>query len=87
MNKTENPIKNNRIIEDSTFALRLLNFALYVRISDAYSEDEKKSMIHYATKLLNYQIKTVTDKIEKGYLDRCNAYEKLKEGLEFIDKV
>lgn len=38
----ENPIKENRIVKDKTFALRLLGFALDVDCADACSEDEKR---------------------------------------------
>lgn len=82
----DNPIKENRIVKDYTFALRLLNFALTTRCSDPCSEDEKESMISYSTTLLKYQIETVTDQYEIDYLERCNAKEKLKKGLVFLGK-
>ena len=41
----DNPIKENRIVKDHTFALRLLSFALDTQCGDACSEDEKESMI------------------------------------------
>ena len=31
----ENPIKDNRIVKDKTFALRLLDFALDINCADA----------------------------------------------------
>ena len=80
----ENPIKDNRIVKDKTFALRLLGFALDTNCADACSEDEKESMISYSTTLLKYQIQTATDKEEIDYLERCNAKEKLKKGLMFL---
>ena len=80
----ENPIKDNRIVNDKTFALRLLGFALDTNCADACSEDEKESMISYSTTLLKYQIQTATDKEEIDYLERCNAKEKLKKGLMFL---
>ena len=80
----ENPIKDNRIVKDKTFALRLLSFALSTSCGDACSEDEKESIISYSTDLLKYQIQTATDQNEKDYLDRCNAKAKLKEGLKFL---
>ena len=80
----ENPIKDNRIVKDKTFALRLLSFALDVDCADACSEDEKESMISYATSLLKHQIKTATEKDELDYLERCNAKERLKKGLMFL---
>ncbi|MGH1338581.1 MAG: hypothetical protein ACRBFS_20875 [Aureispira sp.] len=80
----KNPIKENRIVKDHTFALRLLSFALDSQCGDASSEDEKESMISYSTSLLKYQIETVTAQNEKDYLKRCNAKAKLKEGLKFL---
>ena len=80
----ENPIKDNRIVKDKTFALRLLGFALDTNCADACSEDEKESMISYSTTLLKYQIQTATDKEEIDYLERCNAKEKLKKGFMFL---
>lgn len=69
---------------DKTFALRFLNFASSVSASDACGEDEKESMISYASKLLKHQIDTATDQDEIDYLDRCNAKEKLKKALLFL---
>lgn len=80
----ENPIKENRIVKDKTFALRLLGFALDTNCFDACGEYEKESMISYSTTLLKYQIQTATDKDEIDYLERCNAKEKLKKGLMFL---
>jgi hypothetical protein len=82
----ENPIKDNRIIKDITFALRLLNFALETQCADACSEDEKESMISYSTSLLKYQIETATDQYELDYLEKCNSKERLKRGLKFLRK-
>jgi len=82
----KNPIKDNRIVKDHTFALRLLSFALDIQCGDACGEDEKESMISYSTSLLKYQIETVTDQNEKDYLERCNAKARLKVGLKFIGK-
>ena len=80
----KNPIKDNRIVKDKTFALRLLCFALSSSCTDACSEDEKESMISYSTSLLKYQIDTATEQDEIDYLERCNAKEKLKKGLTYI---
>ena len=81
----ENPIKDNRIVKDKTFALRLLSFALETNcLSDPCSEDEKESMISYSTSLLKYQIETVTDQNEIDYLERCDAKARLKKGLKFL---
>ena len=80
----KNPIKDNRIVKDKTFALRLLGFALNTNCNDACSEDEKNSMISYSIILLKYQIDTATEQDEIDYLERCNAKDKLKKGLKFI---
>ena len=81
----DNPIKDNRIVKDKTFALRLLSFALETNCADACSEDEK-SMISYSTSLLKYQIETAAEIHETTYLERCNAKAKLKKGLKFLGK-
>lgn len=80
----ENPIKDNRLVKDKTFALRLLTFALETNCDDACSEDEKESMISYSTNLLRYQIETATEIHEITYLERCNAKERLQKGLKFL---
>ena len=80
----ENPIKDNRIVKDKTFALRLLGFALDINCADACGEDEKESMVSYSTSLLKYQIETATEQDEIDYLERFNAKDRLKKGLKFI---
>jgi hypothetical protein len=80
----ENPIIDNRIVKDETFALRLLGFALDTDCADACGEDEKESMISYSTSLLKYQIETAVERDEILYLERCNAKEKLQRGLKFL---
>lgn len=81
----ENPIKDNRLVRDKTFAIRLLSFAFYTNASrDASSEDEKESMISYSCKLLEYQIETATDEEEISYLERVSARLKLKEAQKWL---
>lgn len=80
----KNPIKDNRIVRDKTFALRLLVFAFETDCSDACSEDEKESMIYYSSKLLEYQIETATDEYEIDYLERCNARQLLNRAKKFL---
>jgi len=82
--KISNPIKDNRIVVDKTFALRFLDFVLKVNCSDACSEDEKESMISYSTDLLEYQIETAVEDHENEYLERCNAESILKKGFKFL---
>ena len=87
----KNPIKDNRVV-DKTFATRLLRFAESISVADACGSDEKDSMISYATRLLRYQIETVSDKEEKDYLNRVGVYDKYKakritteDGVEVIE--
>ena len=70
----DNPIKENRIVKDITFATRLLGFAEDVSVADACSEDEKESMVSYATSLLRYQVKTAIDEAEINYLKRVGVW-------------
>jgi hypothetical protein len=74
----KNPIINNRLVKDKTFATRLLHFAESIKVSDACGSDEKDSMISYATNLLTYQIETATDKEEKDYLNRVGVFQKYR---------
>lgn len=81
----ENPIKNNRIVEDKTFALRMLSFFLELPCQgDAASEEEKESMISYSSKLLKYQMKTAEDIEEINYLERCGANGLLCKSKNFL---
>lgn len=70
-----NPIKDNRIACDSTFATRFLSFAKSVKVNDACSYNEKESMIHYAKTLLRHQCRTATDQSEIDYLERVGVYQ------------
>lgn len=69
-----NPIKNNRLVSDKTFAIRLKNFVENVRVNDPCSEDEQKYLLKIANRLLRYQIETVSDKEEINYLERLNLF-------------
>ena len=80
----KNPIIDNRIVRDKTFAIRLLGFAFDVQCSDACGEDEKESMISYSSRLLEYQIETATDVNEIEYLKRVDADKKLKKAKKFL---
>ena len=85
-NSKDDPIKDNRIVQDKTFAIRLLGFALDTQCSDPCSEDEKGSMVSYATSLLKHQIETATEIGEITYLEKCNAELELKKGLKFLGR-
>lgn len=70
--KFVNPIKNNRIISDKTFAIRFKEFIKNVTVNDACSFDEKEYFLNIANQLLKYQIQTVTNEEEIDYLKRLN---------------
>lgn len=64
-----NPIKNNRIVNDITFAIRFRNFIRDTNVSDAMSEEEKEYLLRVAEDLLHYQIETAIDESELRYLE------------------
>ena len=66
----ENPIKDNRIVSDTTFALRLKNFIEKVNTCDQPSEEEKEYLLKVAEKLIAYQIQTVRTKEELEYFKK-----------------
>lgn len=68
----DNPIKDNRIISNKTFAIRLKNFIKDTVVNDACSADEQEYLLNVANRLLNYQISTATDKEEINYLKSLN---------------
>lgn len=68
----ENPIIDNRIVNDHTFALRLKNFISKVEVNDLPSEEEKNYLLYVADKLIRYQKITVMTKSEKEYLKQNN---------------
>ena len=68
----ENPIKENRLVNDQTFAIRLKRFIDKVDVCDLPGEEEKEYLLQVADKLINYQCVTVSDECEKEYLKRLN---------------
>ena len=64
-----NPIKNNRIVNDVTFAIRFRNFIRDTNVNDAISDEEKEYLLMIAENLLHYQIETATDESELKYLE------------------
>jgi hypothetical protein len=72
----DNPIKNNRIVSNYSFAVRLKSFIEDVQVNDACAEEEKEAMLNTANELLNYQIETATHKEEIAYLENLNLYPK-----------
>ena len=70
-----NPIKNNRLVNDKTFAIRFKNFIETVTLNDACSFEEKEYLLSVANQLLKYQIQTATDESEIDYLKRLNLWQ------------
>ena len=68
----ENPIIDNRIVNDYTFALRLKNFISNFEVNDLPDEEEKEYLLHVADKLIRYQKLTVMTKGETEYLKQNN---------------
>ena len=66
----ENPIIDNRIVNDTTFAIRLKAFVEKVQVCDCMSEEEKGYIQRVSIKLIKYQVETATDKEEVNYLKR-----------------
>lgn len=66
----KNPIKDNRIVNDTTFAIRLKSFIDKVDVCDCASEEEKEYLQRVAVKLIKYQVETSTDEEEVNYLKR-----------------
>lgn len=67
-----NPIVDNRIVSDSTFAVRFKYFIQHIpneyRLSDPITYEECDYMEHVADRLLKYQKQTATNEWEINYL-------------------
>lgn len=70
----ENPIKNNRLVSDQTFAIRLNNFLKDLQVNDASSFEEKEYFQTVANDLIRYQCLTASEKEEINYLIMMNVY-------------
>ena len=70
----ENPIIDNRIVNDTTFAIRLKMFVEDVQACDCMSEEEKDYILMVANNLIKYQVKTATDEEEVNYLKRLGLW-------------
>ena len=64
----DNPIKDNRIVSDMTFAVRLKNFIDNVEACDCPGEEEKEYLQSVANELIKHQVETATDEEEIKYL-------------------
>lgn len=67
-----NPIIENRLVNDKTFALRLLNFIKNVDTTDLPSTEEKQYLIRVAENLIKWQKRTAYDQEEINYLRNNN---------------
>ena len=65
-----NPIKDNRIVNDMTFASRLILFLEDTQVCDQMSEEEKEYLMRVAKRLFEYKKLTATQKGEIDYLKR-----------------
>lgn len=70
----ENPIKNNRLVSDQTFAIRLNNFLKDLQVNDVSSLEEKEYFQTVANDLIRYQCLTASEKEEINYLIMVNVY-------------
>lgn len=68
MPQDNNPIKDNRIVCDQTFAARLKSFLEDVEVCDCPGEEEKEYLQSVAVELLKYQVETASDEDEINYL-------------------
>lgn len=62
-----NPIIDNRIVSDKTFAIRLYKFLDSIQVNDIASEEEKEYLLRVASRLLAYQRSTITSTSEREY--------------------
>lgn len=70
----ENPIIDNRIVNDTTFAVRLKSFIDRVDVCDCMGEEEKEYIQMVATKLIKYQVETAETQDEINYLKRIGVW-------------
>lgn len=70
----QNPIKNNRIVFDQTFAIRLKHFMDGVTCCDCAGEEEKEYFQMVANRLVKYQVETATDESEINYLKNIGLW-------------
>lgn len=62
-----NPIIDNRIVSDKTFAVRLYKFVDSVDVADMAGEEEKEYILGVAKRLIAHQKATITIDAEKDY--------------------
>ena len=74
-----NPIKDNRIVNDMTFAIRLYDFIKQVNVCDMASEEEQEYLMRVAKRLFEYQKQTATQQGEIHYLKRVSYEQRTTE--------
>lgn len=62
-----NPIIDNRIVSDKTFAIRLYNFLNAVQVNDMAGEEEKEYLLEVARRLIAHQKATINTAAESDY--------------------
>lgn len=73
LENVNNPIIDNRVVNDYTFALRLKLFLENLEVNDLPGEEEKEHLLSIANKLIDWQKLTVLNNTEKEYLKRNNV--------------
>jgi len=67
-----NPILENRVVNDLTFATRFNSFLSDIQVNDCASNEELEYLKRVAKRLLLHQANTAVEKEEKDYLNRCH---------------
>lgn len=62
-----NPIIDNRIVCDKTFAIRLYNFLNTTQANDMAGEEEKEYLLGVARRLIAHQKATINTAAESDY--------------------
>jgi hypothetical protein len=63
----KNPIIDNRIVSDKTFAVRLYKFVDSVQVNDMAGEEEKEYILGVAKRLIAHQKATINTSAESDY--------------------
>lgn len=78
----KNPIKDNRIVSDFTFATRLKDFLKDIEVCDAMESEELEYFKHVADLLLEWQLKTCSDQFELDYFNNLGIDVKKEPTIE-----
>lgn len=77
------PIVDGRLVSDKTFARRLCGFLKGIKATDLPSMEELGYLTKVAGELLAYQVETVVDSEEYGYLDRLGLLDDVHRRRRF----